>query len=320
MPVDSVGKFVISLDFELHWGIRDKQRLADCEDRLLGARAAIPRLLELFARHRIAATWATVGFLFFDDKEELLTCLPEERPRYANPALSPYADLDEIGPNEASAPCHFGLSLIRSIAETPRQEMASHTFSHYYCLEGGQTPSAFSADLTAARHAAERLGMTMKSLVFPRNQANADYLSICREQGFEVVRGNPDSWLYAAADQDGETSIRRLGRLADSYLPMTHLRTERKAPIEGLADVPATMFLRPLMPPLAAFEPLRLFRLKRMMTAAARSGSIFHLWWHPHNFGRDTEANLHFLGHLLDHYQGLRDTFGMRSETMAEAA
>ena len=81
---------MISLDFELHWGIRDKQRLAHCEARLLAARAAIPKMLDLFARHQVAATWATVGFLFFDDKEELLAALPEERPYYANPALSPY--------------------------------------------------------------------------------------------------------------------------------------------------------------------------------------------------------------------------------------
>ena len=54
--------------------------------------------------------------------------------------------------------------------------------------------------------------------------------------------------------------------------------------------------------------------------AAARSGSIFHLWWHPHNFGRDTNANLDFLSRLLAHYGELNDRFGMRSATMAEAA
>jgi hypothetical protein len=208
---------------------------------------------------------------------------------------------------------------LKRIAETPRQEVASHTFSHYYCLEAGQTPSAFAADLKAARRAAERLNITLESLVFPRNQANVDYLSICREQGFKAVRGNPSSWLYAAADQDGETKARRIGRLADSYLPITRERTARKEPIDGLYDVPATMFLRPVMSSLSALEPLRLARLKRMMTTAARTGSIFHLWWHPHNFGHDTEANLRFLGQLLDHYRALSDRFGMPSCTMAEA-
>lgn len=314
------GSLVISLDFELHWGIRDKQRLADCKSRLLGTRAAIPQMLDLFARYEVAATWATVGFLFFDDKEELLSALPEERPHYTDPALSPYAYLDEIGPNEADAPCHFGRSLIKRIAETPRQEVASHTFSHYYCLEGGQTPSAFAADLKAARSAAERLGIAMESLVFPRNQANEAYLAICREQGFKVVRGNPRSWLYTAADQEGDTKARRITRLADSYMPITREKTALRKPVDGLTDVPATMFLRPVTAPLKALEPLRLSRLQRMMTTAARTGSIFHLWWHPHNFGRDTEANLHVLDRLLHHYHTLSDRFGMCSQTMADAA
>ena len=34
----------------------------------------------LFERYGIHCTWATVGFLFFDDKEELLQYLPQERP------------------------------------------------------------------------------------------------------------------------------------------------------------------------------------------------------------------------------------------------
>ncbi len=314
------GKFVISLDFELHWGIRDKQRLADCEARLLGARAAVPRMLDLFAKYEAAATWATVGFLFFDDKEELLNYLPEERPHYANPALSPYQEVQDIGRNETAAPSHFGLSLIRRIAETPHQEIASHTFSHYYCLEAGQTPAAFRADLAAARQAAARLGITLESLVFPRNQANDAYLSICRDLQFKAVRGNPKSWLYVAADQEGDKITRRLGRLADSYLPITNTETERRRPITGLVDIPATTFLRPVTKSLNILEPVRLKRILQTMTKAARTGRIFHLWWHPHNFGLDTEANLHFLDRILQHYQYLKDTFGMRSETMAMAA
>ncbi len=316
----ATGSLVISLDFELYWGFREKRSLSDCERRLLGARAAIPRMLDLFAKHEIAATWATVGFLFFDDKEELFAYLPEERPRYADPVLSPYPILDEIGENEASAPCHFGLSLVRRIAETPRQEVASHTFSHYYCLEDGQTPSAFAADLAAARSAAARLGIVPESLVFPRNQINESYFPICREQGFKAVRGNPGSGLYAPASQKSETRFRRIGRLADSYFPITSELTECSMPIDGLFDVPASMFLRPVTMSLAAFDTLRLDRLKRLMTMAATTGSLFHLWWHPHNFGLDTEANLRFLERLLQHYDELGDRFDMRSETMAGAA
>jgi peptidoglycan/xylan/chitin deacetylase (PgdA/CDA1 family) len=83
------GMLVISLDFELHWGVRDKRRIEDYRENLLGARAVIPRLLDLFARYDIHATWAAVGFLFFRNRTELMRGLPTEIPQSTNKKLSP---------------------------------------------------------------------------------------------------------------------------------------------------------------------------------------------------------------------------------------
>ena len=59
------GALVISLDFELHWGVRDKRPVdGPYRENLLGAREAIPQMLDLFEEFGVAATWATVGFLF----------------------------------------------------------------------------------------------------------------------------------------------------------------------------------------------------------------------------------------------------------------
>src|SRR5690606_26626155 len=119
------GGLVISLDFELHWGMRDKVSIAGYRDNLLGVRQAIPAMLERFRRHEIHATWATVGLLMFDDRQSMLASLPPEhlRPGYSNAALSPYRALDSIGPDEASDPFHYGLSLVRQIAAMPHQEI-----------------------------------------------------------------------------------------------------------------------------------------------------------------------------------------------------
>src|SRR6266487_5798938 len=59
------GALVISLDFELLWGVRDKRTIADYGANILGVRRVIPALLDLFAERNIACTWATVGLLFF---------------------------------------------------------------------------------------------------------------------------------------------------------------------------------------------------------------------------------------------------------------
>lgn len=316
------GVFTVSLDFELYWGVRDTLPLDRYRANILGAREAIPRMLQAFAEGGVHATWAAVGFLFFDRKEELLASLPEEQPRYARPALSPYPYLRTIGATEREDPCHFGRSLVRAIAAHPGQEVGTHTFSHYYCLEAGQTPGAFRADLDAATRAAATLGLELRSLVFPKNQCNEGYLEICRAAGIVAYRGVERSWMYRAEADDGGRPAKRLARLADQYVNLSGRNLhEPAAPAVGVpVNVPSSRFLRPTAPVWSRLEPLRLRRIRSAMTAAAREGKVFHLWWHPHNFGANTDLNLAVLARVLAHFRALADRYGMVSRNMGEIA
>ena len=65
------SSFIISLDFELMWGVRDHRGLADYGDAVLGVRRAIPEILARFEAAGIRATWATVGLLFARTREEI---------------------------------------------------------------------------------------------------------------------------------------------------------------------------------------------------------------------------------------------------------
>ncbi len=56
------------------------------------------------------------------------------------------------------------------------------------------------------------------------------------------------------------------------------------------------------------------------METAARRRKLFHLWWHPHNFGVDLQENLAFLRAILDCFRTLQELYGMRSMTMAALA
>jgi hypothetical protein len=175
------GTFVISLDFELMWGVRDKRTIADYGPNILGVREVVPALLDVFAERDIACTWATVGFLFFATDESMRAALPARKPGYADARLSSYRYLGEVGADEARDPYHFGLSLIRRIRDYPRQEIGTHTFSHLYCMEEGVDLDALRADLEAARAAAGQLGITLASIAFPRNQFGRPHLSVCRD-------------------------------------------------------------------------------------------------------------------------------------------
>jgi peptidoglycan/xylan/chitin deacetylase (PgdA/CDA1 family) len=314
------GNFVISLDFEIYWGVRDVLKLDQYRDNLLGVRTVIPGLLHLFAKHGIHATFATVGFLFFENKEELLAGLPGRKPAYTDKHISPYnGHFDEVGHDETEDVFHFAPSLIKMIQQAG-QEIGCQTFSHYYCLEAGQTIEDFRDDLQAAKRIASKRGVELKSFVFPRNQYNEAYLNVCKEEGISSFRGNETSWVYKAKDVDSETMFRRAVRLADAYLNLSghHCHEATYMNSTELCNIPASRFLRPYSKRMAFLDWLRLKRITKSMTYAARNGLTYHLWWHPHNFGINIKENLAFLEKILLHYEVLAKKYGFRSVSMQQ--
>lgn len=312
------GALVLSLDFELHWGIRDHTPLARSAARMARTREVIPRLLDLFREYEVACTWATVGLLFAERADEVHASLPTVRPGYAEPELDPYPELATLA-DESSDPHRLAGSLVEAIRATPRQELGTHTFSHYYALAAGQDADAFSADMRAARDIAARRGIQVESLVMPRNQVNPRYDDVLREVGILAIRTNPEHWATRAREK--ENLPQRAVRYLDSLLPVSGDLTQpwprlgSDAPIE----VPASAFFRPFGPGLR--KDLHERRVFEIMNTAAERGRIAHLWWHPHNLGaEDTDAELARVRRMLAHYAALRSRHGMQSLTMGEVA
>lgn len=317
------GALVISLDFELYWGVRDRCALRPIMPDLMASRRVVTDILARFQAHHVRATWATVGMLFFRTRSALMIALPPLRPDYEQQNYSAYAELGDIGLDEASDPFRYGLSLIEEIGRCPGQEIGTHTFSHYFALEDGQTGEAFGEDLRAASRAAHDVGHRVESLVFPRNQCNEAYLPICAKAGITTYRGNPAAWIYKARQRRHEGWVLRALRLLDAYFNVSGHHTyplPPTAPATEPLNVPASRFLRPWSRRLKWLEWLRLRRLKCSMTRAARRGEVFHLWWHPENFGRNCQQNLRVLDHVLQHYAMLRQRYGMYSFTMGDVA
>jgi peptidoglycan/xylan/chitin deacetylase (PgdA/CDA1 family) len=309
------GALVISLDFEIHWGMRDKERPdGQVRSNLLGVRKAVPRMLDCFERHAVAATWATVGFLFARTCDELTAFSPAIRPEYENSQLAPWDE--PVGLNELGDPLHYAPSLIDRISRCPRQEIATHTYSHYYCQEAGQTAESFDADLQSAVAIAARRGHSFHSIVFPRNQHNPAYADVLLRNGIVCYRGNPRSWMYR-----GDSRAHRIARLVDSCANLSGQNTFAWdgliEPETGLVNVPASFMLRPWSSRLAG---LRQRRIEQCLTHAARHNEIAHLWWHPHNFGSNTDRNIVMLDQILGHFERLRDQSGMESLTMLDVA
>lgn len=318
------GTFVISLDFELIWGVRDRYSPdgGAYRENLIGARAAVPQMLDLFEEYGVSATWATVGMLMADSREEWETFKPDFMPRYADAALDSYHD--PIGTSESDDPLRFAGNLIEQIRQRSGQEIASHTYGHYYPLEPGSDRESFAADLQSAVAIAKSKGFELRSLVFPRNQFNPEFAQIIADAGFTVCRSNSAGWMHkeAASDKYFRTDI-RAARLIDAYVPLSgnQVIAWNSIPFVGsLCCLPASMFLRPYSPRLRRLEGLRLKRIASGIEGAAKSGGIFHLWWHPHNAGAHTDRFMSFLRKVLDVYAKCRLHHDMQSMTMAQVA
>lgn len=307
--------FVISMDFEMFWGVGGFRTVDSYRKNVEGEWRAIPRMLALFRENHIRATWATVGMVLCRDHAQWREIRPALAPSYSRRQLSAYCH-DALA--QAYPRLFFARPLVEQILCTPGQELASHTYSHFYCNEEGATPEQFGADLACARMVTAELGVQCRSMVFPRNQLRKEYIALLPEYGFRVYRGNPPNWMYRTGDVMPGGFAGRGVRFLDAWLPLSGSSVAQPNVRNRLVNLPASAFLRPWPRRLSAFEPMRLGRIKWSMTMAAQQGGCFHLWWHPHNFGVNLDQNLSVLEALLSHYHRLRDRYGMQSHCMGD--
>ena len=323
MPSHS-GKFVISLDFELLWGVLDIKNRDAYNNNILAVREVIPKTLEIFEKYNISGTFSTVGFLFAENIEELIKYIPNSKPNYTNIKLSPYeSHIDNLKDNETDNNLHFASDLINLIKSNKKQEIGSHTFCHYYCLEDGTTINDFRKDIEAAITIAKNKNISLKSIVFPRNQYSDVHLQVLADLGITSYRGNASAWFYKPSK--GSTSDRihfKVSRFLDSYINLSGHNTYSMSKISSQYpyNIPSSGFLRPYLPKNKLFEKFRLKRIKNNMTFAAKNKEVYHLWWHPHNFGTHQDKNFEFLEEILVHYKYLNKKYNFESITMTNLA
>jgi peptidoglycan/xylan/chitin deacetylase (PgdA/CDA1 family) len=318
------GIFTISLDFELHWGVFDKKDRSTRTSCYKNTLALIPELLKLFEKYEVNATWATVGGVFAKDRFEWEQLKPAIQPEYFSEKYSAYKWVNVNGLPENLYFAHFAPETIDYILKYPGQELGTHTFGHYYCLEKQNGFRAFDADLKAAKKTALKFNNTPISLVFPRNQFNDECLEICFNNDIKVVRSNPGIWFWTPIAETNSKFLRKLFRTGDAYIqlarrtsyPLQAIQVKRNQPIQ----LPASRFLRPWQSKYRLANTLSLQRVLKEIKTAAIHKECYHLWWHPENFGNHPSENLKNLNLILQEYKNCKMKYGMTSWNMGEYA
>ena len=137
------------------------------------------------------------------------------------------------------------------------------------------------------------------------------------ELGFTAYRDEENDWIH---EKVKFRPLMRLLRLMDVYLPLTGQGGYVPKSEQGIANLIGSRMYKPYFKPLAFLERLKIRRIKKQMLHAAKKGLTFHLWWHPHNVGVHTDFHMQQLEEIFGYYEKLKETYGMRSLNMGEAA
>ena len=309
------GIFIISLDFELMWGNIESWTVDGYgKTHVANVRKVILRMLELLQQWHVKATFDIVGLIMqkHGDVE-----IPSVVPSYTKKTLSPYENIiNNIKKKDEQL--YFAPDIIDTLKSSPYVEIGTQTYCHYYCQEEGQTLEQFDADIETACRVAKRRDIVLKSIVFPRNQILKEYLAICKKYGLTSYRGNAMKF-FDVPQSFFDKYKNRVFRLIDSYLNISGFTSYNIDSYEDeIMNIPASRFLRPYSRRLFFLEGLKISRIKKEMKYAARHNEIYHLWWHPHNFGGDLKKNFELVEKIFKFYKELNEEYGMQSMTMSE--
>lgn len=258
-----MGDVVISIDGELGWGHHD---LPVSPMRIDRSRSGWETALELLDEYDVPATWAIVGHLFLEECDG----------RHEAHPLGPEWFSCRPG---STANLWRAPELVRRIQDADQpHEIASHTFSHIVCSEVSQEVA--EAELAASTEIADCFGITLETLVYPRNQvAHRDVLA---DAGFSGYRGRVKPWYQGSR-------FRSALKLVD-WSPLGTAPPIVSPTVDeyGLVDVPASLYLygfqgraRSLGAQLGIDPVVSVVR--RGLERVAERDGVFHLWLHPHN-------------------------------------
>lgn len=298
-----MGSVVLSLDAELAWGFHDADELP--ADRVTTARESWLRLLELFDEFDVPATWAVVGHLMLD------SCDGEHAD---HPTPDGWFDRDP-GTRERRDEQWYGATLVDAIeAADADHEIGSHTFSHVEMAH--TTREVAAAEVREAVEVAEERGLSVDSLVYPRNYVG--HRDVLAAYGVTCYRGvKPRRWydrgvLGSAAKFAGWPT-----RAVEPTLVTPHEDEY------GLINVPASLYLfgfegRARSAVERVTEDPVVSMARRGIDRAATENGTFHMWLHPNNLTE--ERDFERLRAVVEYAAQVREETGLQIRTMRDVA
>ncbi len=307
------GRFVISIDYEFLLGFADFELEQKDKRRMEDEVGIIKRLIVLFEKYKIPATWAVTGHLLEDECVWKNGLVHPEYPRPVNTGEKHDWFLYHPSKGEYEDPLWFDSKhLIPAIQNSlVSHEIASHSYAHIIYGAKDVDEGAVRADIKNLVRVHKKRGISISSFVFPRD--NEKYHHLLKEIGVTCYRGVAKKW-YGKFPR----LISRGLRIIDYYLPT--VRTFKPAMGEGgLVNIPESMMLfsRNGVRKLVTARCMKM-KAKRGLRVAIQKKEVFHLWFHPSNFWYDKETQFSIFEEILKEATSLRDSGDLEIVTMRD--
>jgi len=272
------GVFIISLDTELAWGMGgDDRYLKDFE----ATRGIIQKILDLFEKYDIKATWAVVGELFKESR-----------------------GIDDVW---------NGKDVVEKIRNAqPQQEIGSHSFSHKVVGEDCDL-GCFKDSLSKSKEIAENNGFKLLSYVYPKNKIG--FTQELPLFGFSSYRGVNPNW-YSGFPR----VFKKIAHAIDNYFLLTP-PTVLPVKDGNVLNIPGSYFFpharswAKFLP-----RGFRSKKSIKGLDRAVKNKEIFHLWFHPFNLASDPDSLLSELENVLVNFSRLREKGSLENLTMSQVA
>lgn len=279
--------FVMSLDFELAWGVvnDDKSILSVLKRRESSCRTSIFSLLNALERYDVPCTWATVGHLFLSHCEKDETFPHKDMPRFKDSWFS-----QDPCSNLARDPLFYGKDIVeRIMSSTVKHEIGYHSFSHVNFAECSRRVAR--AEMEASREIGKDFGIEFKSFVFPRNEVG--HIDLLKEFGFRIYRGRKvGRWK-----ENQSLPARKINGLADRILisPVTPILKE------CVWEIPTCLHYWNPKSPLSSLWQARL-GIRRVVKRKGVFSVYFHPWELVYNrtLEKSVKALLSFVSDIRD--------------------
>ena len=270
------ASFVLSIDLELAWGVRDKLSSSILKKIIDTERLICENLINIFEENEIPVTWAVVSALL-DNKNKMI--------------------------NDQNHKAWYAPDILDNILRSKINHLiASHSYGHKEFNKCSR--EEIIIDFEKSSSVFKSININTDVFVFPRNQVF--HLDILKKNQFKTYRSVDRSWYKRIYNYN--KLLGKMSNIIDKTFPIKTNSVMSSIDKFGLIEIPSSILLiskngiRTIISNYSMFK-----KVKDGIDLAIHRNECFHIWFHPSNFYYKTDSQFDLLKKIINYVNSKRE-------------